>query len=225
MDTDERLAELAPGVRDRAVVGPVGATKDWFAAGRSRPARPEQPDRPLRVIFVGLFTPLQGAETIARAVDRLRPQLAAGELEVTLAGNGQDHDAARRIAGDAPGVTWLDWVPAADLPALVSSHDVGLGIFGTTAKALTVVPTKVFQAAAAGCAVVTSDTVPQRSSLGEAAVFVPPGDPAALAAALAALAADRAEVARLSAAVGTLAETAYTSYAVVTPLLDHLSRP
>jgi hypothetical protein len=45
-----------------------------------------------------------------------------------------------------------------------------------------------------------------------------------LAAALAALVADRAEVARLSAAVGTLAETAYTSYAVVSPLLDHLSR-
>jgi glycosyltransferase involved in cell wall biosynthesis len=221
VDTVERLAELAPGVRERAVVVPVGATREWFAVGRSRTPRL---DGPLRVVFVGLFTPLQGTETIARAVERLRPQLATGELEITLAGSGQDHEAARRIAGRAAGVTWLDWVPAPDLPALVSGHDVGLGIFGTTAKALSVVPTKVFQAAAAGCAVVTSDTVPQRNSLGEAAVFVPPGDPAALASALAALASDRAEVDRLRAAVGTLAESAYTSYAVVTPLVDHLSR-
>ena len=76
----------------------------------------------------------------------------------------------------------------------MAAHDVGLGIFGTTAKALTVVPTKVFQAAAAGCAVVTSDTAPQRDSLRDAAVFVPPGDAAALASALVALAADPAWV-------------------------------
>ena len=53
------------------------------------------------------------------------------------------------------------------------------------------VPNKVFQGAAAGCAVVTSDTAPQRRVLGDAAVLVPPGDPAALAEALRSLAADR----------------------------------
>ena len=74
--------------------------------------------------------------------------------------------------------------PAAQLPALVSGHDVGLGIFGTTTKALTVVPTKAYQAAAAGCVMLTSDTVPQRDSFGDAAMYVPPGDPHALAEAL-----------------------------------------
>ena len=47
-------------------------------------------------------------------------------------------------------------MPAADLPALVAGHDVCLGIFGTGDKALRVVPNKVFQGAAAGCAIVTS---------------------------------------------------------------------
>jgi glycosyltransferase involved in cell wall biosynthesis len=42
----------------------------------------------------------------------------------------------------------------------------------------------VFQGAAAGCAIVTSDIPPQRRALGDAALLVPPGDPAALAAAL-----------------------------------------
>ena len=43
------------------------------------------------MIFVGLFTPLQGTETIAQAVAELAPLLADGRLEVTLAGTGQDH--------------------------------------------------------------------------------------------------------------------------------------
>ena len=88
-------------------------------------------------------------------------------------------------------------MPAADLPALVAGHDVCLGIFGTGDKALRVVPNKVFQGAAAGCAIVTSDTAPQRRALGDAAVLVPPGDPEALAAALRRLADDRADLARL----------------------------
>jgi len=68
-------------------------------------------------------------------------------------------------------------VPAAELPALVASHDVCLGIFGTGDKAL-----RVFQQGVPGsrrrCAVITSDTPPQRRVLGDAAVLVPPGDPA-----------------------------------------------
>jgi glycosyltransferase involved in cell wall biosynthesis len=219
VDTAQRLPELPPTSRGRAVVVPVGATREWFAAAQPG----ARPGGPLRVVFVGLFTPLQGTETIARALAALAPRLADGDLQVTLAGTGQDHAGARAIAGGLPGITWLDWVPAAELPALVSGHDVGLGIFGTTAKAQSVVPTKAFQAAAAGCAVVTSDTVPQRDSLGAAAVFVPAGDAATLAAALAALADDRDRVERLRAAASDRARAAYSAYAVVAPLLDHLS--
>jgi glycosyltransferase involved in cell wall biosynthesis len=77
---------------------------------------------------------------------------------------------------------------------------VSLGIFGTTSKARHVVPTKIFQGGAAGCAIVTSDTPPQRAALGDAAVFVPPGDAPALATALRQLATDRQRLAELRAA-------------------------
>jgi glycosyltransferase involved in cell wall biosynthesis len=106
------------------------------------------------------------------------------------------------------------------LPALVAGHDVCLGIFGTGPKALRVVPNKVFQGAAAGCAVVTSDTAPQRRALGAAALLVPHGDSAALADALRALAADRAELARLRAASHRLATARFAPDQVVGPLLD-----
>ncbi len=110
---------------------------------------------------------------------------------------------------------WLDWVPAAELPALVAAHDVCLGIFGTGDKALRVVPNKVFQGAAAGCAVITSDTAPQRRVLGDAAVLVPPGDPAALADALLRLADDREALLKLRHAARQLAAERFTPEQVV----------
>jgi glycosyltransferase involved in cell wall biosynthesis len=224
VDTEQRLAELGPADRERTVVVPVGATREWFAAGAvhlsaDRAAEPHV----LRAIFVGLFTPLQGTTTIAEALALLPPPADAHSgIRVTLAGTGQDRPAARQRAGGAIGVTWVDWLPAADLPAVVRTFDVGLGIFGTTPKALAVVPTKVFQAAAAACAVVTSDTAPQRLSLGDAAVFVPPGDAPALARALTELAADPGEVRRLGAAAHDRAQAHFTGHAVVGPLLDRL---
>ena len=77
------------------------------------------------------------------------------------------------------------------LPDEVASHHVCLGIFGTTAKAQRVVPNKVLQGAAAGCAILTSDTAAQRDALGDGAVYVPAGSPGALAEELAALVTDR----------------------------------
>ena len=91
---------------------------------------------------------------------------------------------------------------------MVADHDVCLGIFGDTEKALRVVPTKVYQGAAAGCALVTSDTEPHRRALGDAAALVPPGNDAALADVLAALAGAPDEVARLRAAASR-GEAAY----------------
>ena len=115
-------------------------------------------------------------------------------------------------------------MPAQELPALVAEHDVCLGIFGTGAKALRVVPNKVFQGLAAGCAIVTSDTPPQRRLLGDAAVLVPPGDAGALAAALRRLAGDRGEVTKLRQQSRELARQEFAPGQVVAPLLRRLSQ-
>ena len=143
----------------------------------------------MRVVFFGLFTPLQGAPAIGEALGALA---GLDRIQTTMIGAGQDLAASRHAARDNPNVTWLDWVAHDKLPDLVAGHDVCLGIFGTSAKARRVVPNKVYQGAAAGCAVVTSDTDPQRQTLADAAVFVPPGDgPALDAEALHSLASDR----------------------------------
>jgi glycosyltransferase involved in cell wall biosynthesis len=217
VDTNERVAELPPRVRPRAVVVPVGADERWFAVGRT--TSPTGIDGPLCVIFFGLFTPLQGTTTIAAALRELDGAVAA-----TVVGGGQDEDAADTLLRGVPGVRRLPWVPGDDLPALVARHDVCLGIVGTTAKAHSVVPTKVFQGAAAGCAIVTGDTPPQRRALGDAAVFVPPGDAPALAAALRDLAADDERLAQLRRAARARAEAAFAAVDVVAALDARLRR-
>lgn len=207
VDTGLQAQTLPSEAQDRAVVVPVGAGREWFAAadraaggrhrvvagtgfgastghgawtarGASEPA--------LSVVFFGLFTPLQGAPTIGRAIDLLRDE----PITFTMIGHGQDLAEARELTRGSTRVRWLDWVVSADLPDLVAGHDVSLGIFGTGPKAQRVVPTKVYQGLAAGCAVVTART-PAAGTLGDAVVSVPPGDPRALADALRHLALDK----------------------------------
>ena len=139
-----------------------------------------------------------------------------------MIGRGQDEARAREAAAANRSVRWLDWVPAAELPALVAAHDVCLGIFGTGEKAKRVVPNKVFQGAAAGCAIITSDTAPQRRVLGDAAILVPPGDPEALAEALLRLSRDREEVLALRKAARHLAQQRFSPEHVVAPLVERL---
>ncbi|HEX6423489.1 MAG TPA: methyltransferase domain-containing protein [Acidimicrobiales bacterium] len=220
VDTAEQCATVPPGHRRKVVVVPVGAPLAWFAARERRAAGNGDgaARRPLRVVFFGLFTPLQGAPTIGRAIRRL----ADRDIRWTMIGTGQDRAAAEAEAGDAA-VRWLDWVDADDLPDVVAAHDVCLGIFGTGAKAVRVVPNKAYQGAAAGCAVVTSDTPAQRAALGGAAHYIRPGDADALAATIAALADDPGLVAGSQAAAAARASRAFTPAAVVAGLADALT--
>jgi len=230
VDTEEHRAALPEADQERAVVVPVGAPEFWFEAGAAAAAARETAaagektadaaPTPLSVVFYGLFTPLQGAPVITAAL----AALDGVPVELTMIGHGQDSEAARRAAPTDGSVRWLDWVPAAELPAVVAGHDVCLGIFGTGPKALRVVPNKVFQGAAAGCALVTSDTEPQRRELGDAALLVPPGDPEALAAALRKLAEDRAELDRMKRAARSAAEDRFGPAEVVQPLVSVLTR-
>ncbi len=94
-----------------------------------------------------------------------------------MIGDGQDKAATMAAADGSVAVRWLDWVPAADLPALVASHDVCLGIFGASEGA----PRGAEQGVPGGRRGLrdrASDTAPQRRALDGAAVLVPPGDSA-----------------------------------------------
>lgn len=224
LDTDEQRCLMEPSKLDDVVVVPVGAPASWFAAGSAaQVARPGVGDTgdvvaPLRVVFFGLYTPLQGAPVIGAAL----ALLADAPIEFTMIGYGQDLGETVDAAAGATNVTWMRWVSGTDLPGLVARNDVCLGIFGVGHKAQRVVPNKVFQGLAARCVVVTSDTAPQRRMLDDAVIFVPPNDAPALAAALRELAADRSRVELLRSRGRAKAEATMTPYAVTESLVQRL---
>jgi glycosyltransferase involved in cell wall biosynthesis len=210
VDTDQHAQLLTVCQRSKAVIAPVGSPDQWFA----KPDPDASSDR-LRVVFFGLFTPLQGAPVIGQAIAQLPPGTA---IDITMIGTGQDLEETRKLAAGTVPVTWHEWVEPGDLQKLVHQHDVCLGIFGQSAKALRVVPNKVFQGAAAGCVILTSDTPPQRHALGDDAYFVAGGDPGALAHALRSLADNPDEVRRLRAAAYERAEAEFRPRQVSQPL-------
>ena len=215
VDTEEHRAALPGRHRRRAVVVPVGAPAAWFAAApRPRAGAGRADPGPLRVVFYGLYTPLQGTPVIGAALSLL----AGTPIEVTMIGHGQDAAAARRPP--RPTRRSAGWTGCLRGPARPGREPRRLPRdLRHRGQGRRVVPNKVFQGAAAGCAIVTSDTAPQRRTLGGAAVLVPPGDPGALAGALRELAGDPAALARLRGAARELAAGRFAPAQVVAPLL------
>ena len=172
---------------------------------RPTPARTRTAAEPLRVLFYGQYVPLHGTEVIVEAAARLGRE---GGVRMTMIGTGPEREATMRLAAarGAADIEIIDWVAYDELPQYLAGCDVALGIFGTTSKARMVIPTKVYQAAACGRAVVTADTPALREVFtpGDDILAVRAGDAGALAAALRRLR-DTPELApRIGAAAGRL---------------------
>lgn len=215
-DTEEHLEMLPERSRSKAIVVPVGAPSRWFEARRSALDRSETGR--LSVVFFGLYTPLQGIAAIADAIERVDHEL----VHWTLIGTGQDRSVVDEALSENSNVQLIDWVDPEKLPAVVADHDVCLGIFGGDGKALRVVPNKVFQGAAAGCVVVTSDTDCQRRALGPSAVLVDPMSGEQLADAVVGLATDRAALHRSRVAAAAWADEHFRPVRTVVPLVERL---
>lgn len=171
-DADE-FARVTGTPRTKWHVVWVGADPGVFVE------RPDVTVEPRSVLFYGTYIPLQGIEHIVRA-----SLLMSRDWRVRLVGSGQLRpDIERLVAELGARVEIVDQVPETDLPALIASSMVCLGVFGEGAKTARVVPNKVFQCMAVGRPIVTGDT-PAVATLGAAVERVPVGDPAAIAAAV-----------------------------------------
>lgn len=197
--------------RDSIVVAPVGAEPDAF------PASPV-PRGACHALWYGKLSPMHGLDVI---LDAAR---IPGTPPIRLVGEGQLDDwLAGELRRDPPAaLEHVPWVPYERLRDEVAACGVVLGIFGRSDKASRVVPNKVFQAMAAGRPVITADTPGIREVLqhGRDAVLVPPGEPAALAAALISMAADADARERLGAAARHTYERTGTPERAAAPLVQ-----
>lgn len=181
-------------VPEQTFVVPVGADDEqFFPSDRDRAAANE----PLDILFVGKFIPLHGIDTIIRAAALIEQR----HLPVTfeLVGRGQTWESKRALALElgVGNLTWTDWIEPEHLGARLRAADIALGVFSAGPKAGRVVPNKVFQSFACGVATITQHTPAYADAT--PALFVPPDDPEALAAAIAQLM-DQASRARIGSA-------------------------
>jgi glycosyltransferase involved in cell wall biosynthesis len=191
-DTDAHRTYFADtfGVpRAKISVVPVGADEQLFDRASHIPPPGQQ--KTTSVLFYGTHIPLHGIDTIIRAAAMLDGR---APITVTVVGGGQTEGATRALAASLRprDLRLLPSVPYTQLPALVNSADICLGVFGTSQKANRVVPHKVYQALLMGKAVVTRDSDAIREFLvpDRHLVVCEPGCPEALAAAILRLAAD-----------------------------------
>jgi glycosyltransferase involved in cell wall biosynthesis len=159
----------------------VGVEAEFFRSSAPGPAQLRAES--LEVLFYGQFIPLHGIETIVAAARLMQEE----SVNWTFIGRGQEAVRIRCMLDELPlaKLQWVDWVEYTKLGDWIAQADLCLGIFGTSEKAASVIPNKVFQTIAAGRPLVTRDSPAIRELLVHAppcVYLVPAADPGALAA-------------------------------------------
>jgi glycosyltransferase involved in cell wall biosynthesis len=109
------------------------------------------------VFFYGSFRPFQGVEYIVRAAHVLEQRREG--VRFVLCGDGPTYRGVRSLS-DRLGTRNVEFLPRCSLERLadlIAGSHVCLGVFGTNAKALRVIPNKVFDALACRRPVITGD--------------------------------------------------------------------
>lgn len=170
--------------------------------------------------FYGKFIPLQGVPVIIRAAKILEEE----NIHFEIIGSGQEYGSARTLAGtlQTRNITFHKRVPYEELPKYIARWSVSLGIFGSSKKAARVIPNKVYEAAAAGKAIVTRDSPAIREVFSERTLFFSGTSPEELAHAIRTLLGNPTLRHQLEAESRRLFKEKLTPRAVVMPLIEHL---
>jgi glycosyltransferase involved in cell wall biosynthesis len=135
-------------------------------------------DGVFRVLYHGAYLPLHGTGTIVEAA-RLTQHLP---IHWDFLGWGAYKAETEAAAAGIKNITFLDKVPYAEVPRVISEHDVVLGVFGTTAKAARVIGNKVYECMACCRPTINEfcSGYPPQAKDCPAIKFIPAGDAAAL---------------------------------------------
>ena len=200
--------------REHIRVIPVGAEEALFTP---QPWPHKAADAALELAFFGTFIGLQGVDVLAQAI----LHYDGPPTHWRLIGEGPLKADCERLLAPLAGasgpsrVSFEGWGPLPELPGRLASADAILGIFGTSDKALRVIPNKVYQGLALGRAVITAATpafLPAlRADEEQGLLWAQPGEPASICAAVERLHQRRDEIAALGQAARASYEAHYSN--------------
>lgn len=143
---------------------------------------PSPSETEFNIFFWGGFIPLQGVETIVAAADLLKSD---PKYKFTIFGQGQTLAKCEQFVAenDTSNVEFCGWKSQSDIRVEATRSHLALGIFGSTEKALRVIPNKVFEALALGIPVISCESPAAAELLTDQqdVLLVPAGDAQALA--------------------------------------------
>lgn len=139
---------------------------------------PHDPAAPLRILYHGAYLPLHGTEYIVEAARRTQHL----NIHWDFLGWGAYKAATEAKAKGITNITFLEKVPYVEVPRVIRTADIVLGVFGTTEKASRVIGNKVYEAMACCRPVINEFCTgyPPAAKECSAITFIPPGDPQAL---------------------------------------------
>jgi len=157
----------------------------WVGADETvyRPTHTPPSEAPFTVIYFGKYIPLHGVKYIVEAAAELA---AHPDISFELVGRGQTYGEMRRLAQrlQVRNIIWRpEWQEPAELAQRIAQADVCLGIFGTSAKAGRVIPSKAYIALAMKKPLITRESPAAREVFvsGENSLLCLAGDAQALA--------------------------------------------
>jgi len=208
---------------------PTKFRRIWVGADESiyHPMPGPREEAPFTVIYFGKFIPLHGVQYIVEAAAELA---AHPNISFELIGKGQTYGETRRLAQrlQVRNIIWRpEWLKPAELAQRVAQADVCLGIFGTSAKAGRVIPSKAYIALAMRKPLITRDSPAAREVLvsGKNSLLCPAGDAQALARCILALKDDPGLRERIAHNGHELFKSAFTSRAIGLEMKTLLEKP
>lgn len=214
--------------REHIRVIPVGAEEALFTP-QTWPHKAA--DAALELAFFGTFIGLQGVDVLTQAI----LHYDGPPTHWRLIGEGPLKADCERLLAPLTGATgpsrvsFEGWGPLPELPGRLASADAILGIFGTSDKALRVIPNKVYQGLALGRAVITAATpafLPAlRADEEQGLLWAQPGEPASICAAVERLHQRRDEIAALGQAARASYEAHYSNRRIAHVLGEILDNP
>jgi glycosyltransferase involved in cell wall biosynthesis len=129
-------------------------------AGRAQGETAGDGDHRFRLFYHGYMPERYGLDLVLQAMDRVREQIPG--IHLTLVGGGEHVDTLKRMAKDldlaGEHVEFVDLLPAAQLPPLIASADVGVVPYRQDVFTDSLLPTKLMEYALMGLPCIVART-------------------------------------------------------------------